>query len=295
MNLKGPLLTGSPPSAAAHMEAGGSAINISSKASLHPSSFTVAYAVASWVERPHQRRRPTNTALAASGLMPSCAACCTPTAFTPRCPHPAAGRDGGEEHRPGRIASDDEIVGTALFLASDAVVVPDRRADPARRRMTSAPLAPHHRPASYPPAGPETSERRSSHDIRRGRGGRARSGCRGDGRSQRESPGGARRSGSWRRGRRQGACSQFNRTSAVGDAVMPTYSISFRLQRTTTEVAFVSVPVSADRRSSSPGTGRIDVNKMVERAIEMEQRPASRGAKGSKCNRTPFRHLRRSW
>ena len=37
----------------------------------------------------------------------------------------------------GRIADADEIVGTALYLASDAVVVPHRRADPARRRLST--------------------------------------------------------------------------------------------------------------------------------------------------------------
>jgi hypothetical protein len=58
----------------------------------------------------------------------------------------------------------------------------------------------------------------------------------------------------------------------VDDPVVPTCSVSFRLQRTTTEVAFVSVPVTADLRIEQPdGTGRIDVAKMVQRAIEMGQ------------------------
>ena len=52
----------------------------------------------------------------------------------------------------------------------------------------------------------------------------------------------------------------------------PTYSVSLRLQRITTEFAFVSVPVSADLMIEQPdGTGRIDVAKMVQRAIEMGQ------------------------
>jgi hypothetical protein len=56
---------------------------------------------------------------------------------------------------------------------------------------------------------------------------------------------------------------------------VPTYSVSFRLQRTTTEVAFVSVPVTADLIIEQPdGTGRIDVAKMVRRAIEMRQAPS---------------------
>jgi len=56
------------------------------------------------------------------------------------------------------------------------------------------------------------------------------------------------------------------------DKAVPTYSVSFRLQRTTTEAAFVSVPVTGDLMVEQPdGTGRIDVAKMVERAIEMGQ------------------------
>ena len=58
----------------------------------------------------------------------------------------------------------------------------------------------------------------------------------------------------------------------MDDPVVPTYSVSFRLQRTTTEVAFVGVPVTADLMIAQPdGTGRIDVAKMVQRAIEMGQ------------------------
>jgi hypothetical protein len=60
----------------------------------------------------------------------------------------------------------------------------------------------------------------------------------------------------------------------VNDPVIPTYSVSFRLQRTTTEVAFVSVPVTADLMTAQPdGTARIDVAKMVQRAIELGQAP----------------------
>jgi NAD(P)-dependent dehydrogenase (short-subunit alcohol dehydrogenase family) len=58
VNLKGPLrLTAL---AAAQMTAGGSIVNISSKASLHPTPFTVVYAAA-------PRRRPPSSARAASG------------------------------------------------------------------------------------------------------------------------------------------------------------------------------------------------------------------------------------
>jgi hypothetical protein len=54
--------------------------------------------------------------------------------------------------------------------------------------------------------------------------------------------------------------------------VVPTYSVSFRLQRTTTEFAFMSVPVTGDLMVEQPdGTGRIDAAKMVQRANEMWQ------------------------
>ncbi len=60
----------------------------------------------------------------------------------------------------------------------------------------------------------------------------------------------------------------------MDDPVVPTYSVSFRLQRTTTEVAFVSVPVTADLMIEQPdGTARIDVARMVQRAIELGQAP----------------------
>jgi hypothetical protein len=58
------------------------------------------------------------------------------------------------------------------------------------------------------------------------------------------------------------------------DEVMPTYSVSFRIQRITTEAGFVSVPVTADLiLPQADGTGRIDVKRMVERAIEMGHSP----------------------
>ena len=61
---------------------------------------------------------------------------------------------------------------------------------------------------------------------------------------------------------------------ATADFGVPTYSVSFRLRRTTTEFAFVSVPVTADLMIEQPdGTGRIDVAKMVQRAVERGQLP----------------------
>ena len=56
------------------------------------------------------------------------------------------------------------------------------------------------------------------------------------------------------------------------DEAVRTYFVSFRLQRTTTEFAFVSVPVTGDLMVERPdGTGRIDVDRMVQRAVEMGQ------------------------
>jgi hypothetical protein len=56
------------------------------------------------------------------------------------------------------------------------------------------------------------------------------------------------------------------------EEVVPTYTVSFRLQRTTTEFALVSVPVTADLILEQPdGTGRTDVAKMVQRAVELGQ------------------------
>jgi hypothetical protein len=61
---------------------------------------------------------------------------------------------------------------------------------------------------------------------------------------------------------------------ATTGASGPTYSVSFRLLRTTTEVAFVSVSVTADLIVEQPdGTGRIDSAKMVQRALELGQSP----------------------
>jgi hypothetical protein len=58
----------------------------------------------------------------------------------------------------------------------------------------------------------------------------------------------------------------------MADAAPKSYSVSFRLQRTTTEFAFVSVPVSVDMIiRQTDGSGRLDVPKMTARAIEMGQ------------------------
>jgi hypothetical protein len=53
-----------------------------------------------------------------------------------------------------------------------------------------------------------------------------------------------------------------------------TYSISLRLRRTTTEYAYVSVPVVGDLvKPDEQGVGRIDVEALTQWAVEMGRRP----------------------
>ncbi len=118
VNLKGPLrLTAL---AAEHMPAGGSIINVSSKASLHPSSFTVVYAAA---------KAGLNVLTSASaeefgprGIRVNAIVCGT---FHTDSLHASLPSEEMQTQMAagialGRIASADEIVGTALYLASDA-------------------------------------------------------------------------------------------------------------------------------------------------------------------------------
>jgi hypothetical protein len=61
---------------------------------------------------------------------------------------------------------------------------------------------------------------------------------------------------------------------ATGDPIGPTYSVSVRLQRITTEFAFVSVPVSDDLVIQQPdGSGRLNAAKLMERALQLGQAP----------------------
>ena len=54
------------------------------------------------------------------------------------------------------------------------------------------------------------------------------------------------------------------------DTPRQTYSVSFRLQRATTEHAFVRVPVTSDLMiDAGDGTARIDTEKMIQRAVEV--------------------------
>jgi hypothetical protein len=53
---------------------------------------------------------------------------------------------------------------------------------------------------------------------------------------------------------------------------MPTYSVSWRLQRVTVEYAYVSVPITDDLMIEQPdGTPRLDVERMSQRAVELAQ------------------------
>jgi NAD(P)-dependent dehydrogenase (short-subunit alcohol dehydrogenase family) len=104
VNLKGPLrLSGV---AAAHLPDGGSIINISSVASVRPSPFTVVYAAAK----------------AGLNALTKAIICGTfhTDSFSRSMPSDEVEREMAARIPLGRIASADEIVGTALFLASDA-------------------------------------------------------------------------------------------------------------------------------------------------------------------------------
>jgi NAD(P)-dependent dehydrogenase (short-subunit alcohol dehydrogenase family) len=118
VNLKGPLrLTAL---AAAHMPAGGSIVNISSKASLHPTPFTVVYAAA-------KAGLNALTQAAASefgprGIRVNAIVCGTFHTDSLHASLPTAQLQDQMATNVGlgRIADAHEIVGTALFLASDA-------------------------------------------------------------------------------------------------------------------------------------------------------------------------------
>ena len=118
VDLKGPLrLTAL---AAEHMEPGGTVINISSKASTHPSPFTVVYAAAkaglnALTKAAAQEYGP-------RGIRVNAIVCGTfdTDSFRSSIPTEEAERAMAERVSLGRIAAADEIVGTALYLATDA-------------------------------------------------------------------------------------------------------------------------------------------------------------------------------
>ena len=117
VNLKGPLrLTAL---AAEHMTAGGTVINISSTASLHPMPFTVVYAAAK--AGLNALTKAAAAEYGPRGIRVNAIVC---GAFHTDSFHHGAPPDMQERIAAGvslrRIASADEIVGTALFLASEA-------------------------------------------------------------------------------------------------------------------------------------------------------------------------------
>lgn len=118
VNLKGPLrLTAL---AAEHMPAGGAVINISSKASLHPSPFTVVYAAAKAGQ--NALTKAAAQEFGPRGIRVNSIVCGT---FHTDSLHKSLPTEEGQAQMAsrvslGRIADADEIVGTALYLASDA-------------------------------------------------------------------------------------------------------------------------------------------------------------------------------
>jgi NAD(P)-dependent dehydrogenase (short-subunit alcohol dehydrogenase family) len=118
VNLKGPLrLTAL---AAEHMSAGGSIINISSKASLHPTPFTVVYAAAK--AGLNALTKAAAGELGSRGIRVNAIVCGT---FHTDSLHASLPSEDMQQQMAaniglGRIASPEEIVGTALYLASDA-------------------------------------------------------------------------------------------------------------------------------------------------------------------------------
>ena len=118
VNLKGPLrLTAL---AAEHMPAGGSVINVSSKASLHPSPFTVVYAAAK--AGLNALTKAAAVEFGPRGIRVNAIVCGTFHTDSLHASLPSQELQAQMASRVslGRIASADEIVGTALYLASDA-------------------------------------------------------------------------------------------------------------------------------------------------------------------------------
>ena len=118
VDLKGPLrLTAL---AVAHMRAGSSVINISSKASTHPSPFTVVYAAAK--AGLNAVTKASAQELAPLGIRVNAIVCGTfhTDSFHASAPTSELQDAMAERIGLGRIAGPDEIVGTALYLATDA-------------------------------------------------------------------------------------------------------------------------------------------------------------------------------
>jgi NAD(P)-dependent dehydrogenase (short-subunit alcohol dehydrogenase family) len=118
VNLRGPLrLTAL---AAEHMTRGGSVINISSKASLYPSSFTVVYAAAK--AGLNALTKAAAEEFGPRGIRVNAIVCGTfhTDSFHRSLPDEDMQAQMASRVSLRRIADADEIVGTALYLASDA-------------------------------------------------------------------------------------------------------------------------------------------------------------------------------
>ena len=118
VDLKGPLrLTAL---AAEHMGPGSTIVNISSKASTHPSPFTVVYAAAK--AGLNVLTKASSQELAPKGIRVNCIVCGTFTtdSFLSGVPSDEALTQIASRVAVGRVADPTEIVGTALYLATDA-------------------------------------------------------------------------------------------------------------------------------------------------------------------------------
>jgi NAD(P)-dependent dehydrogenase (short-subunit alcohol dehydrogenase family) len=118
VNVKGPLrLTAL---AAEHMAPGSSVINISSKASLRPSPFTVVYAAAKAAQNAVTKAAAQE--LGPRGIRVNSIVCGMfhTDSFHKAAPTEDAQASASQGVSLGRIADADEIVGTALYLASEA-------------------------------------------------------------------------------------------------------------------------------------------------------------------------------
>jgi NAD(P)-dependent dehydrogenase (short-subunit alcohol dehydrogenase family) len=106
--------------AAEHMPRGSAVINISSKASTHPSPFTVVYAAAK--AGLNALTKAASQEYGARGIRVNGIVCGTfhTESFHASAPTDEAQTAVAERVTLGRIGEPEEIVGTALYLASDA-------------------------------------------------------------------------------------------------------------------------------------------------------------------------------
>jgi NAD(P)-dependent dehydrogenase (short-subunit alcohol dehydrogenase family) len=118
VNLKGPLRLMA--LSAQYMPAGGSVVNISSKASIYPSPFTVVYAAAK--AGLNALTKAAAQEFGSRGIRVNSIVCGTfhTDSLHASLPSEEAQAQMASKVALGRIASAGEIVGTALYLASDA-------------------------------------------------------------------------------------------------------------------------------------------------------------------------------